>query len=50
MHDAVAIMTPVPFFVLAAAVAAMNGKLFDQHEFIILDRSIKAVGKPVQAT
>ena len=49
MHDAIAIMTPMPFFCLAAAVAAMDGKLFDQHEFVIVDRCIKAVNKPTQA-
>ena len=49
MHDTIAILTPLPFFVLAATVAAMNGKLFDQHEFVILDNCIKAVNKPFQA-
>ncbi|KAE9368511.1 hypothetical protein N431DRAFT_428293, partial [Stipitochalara longipes BDJ] len=34
-------MTPAPFFALAVAVAAVNGKLFDQEEFEILDRCIK---------
>jgi hypothetical protein len=45
-HDAVAIMLPAPFFALAAVVAAVNGKVFDEQEFVILDRCIKGVRDP----
>jgi len=35
----------MPFFVLAAAVIFVNGKIVDQEQFTILDHSIKGVSK-----
>jgi hypothetical protein len=34
-------MLPIPFFVLAAAVVAVNGRVVDERQFSILDHSIK---------
>lgn len=43
--DLVMIMIPIPFFILAAAVVAVNGKVVDERELSILDQSIKGVTK-----
>ena len=43
--DVVVVMLPMPFFVLAAAVIFVNGKIVDQEQFTILDHSIKGVSK-----
>jgi hypothetical protein len=39
--DGVLVMLPIPFFVLAAAVVAVNGRVVEQGQFSILDHSIK---------
>jgi hypothetical protein len=36
--DGVMVMMPIPFFVLAAAVWAVNGEVVDQKQFTILDQ------------
>jgi hypothetical protein len=43
--DLVMIMIPIPFFILAAAVVAVNGKVVDERELNVLDQSIKGVIK-----
>jgi hypothetical protein len=45
-RDGVIIMMPVPFFLLAAAVVAVNGKVVQERDLAILDHSIKGVSKP----
>jgi hypothetical protein len=41
--DLIMVMIPIPFFILAAAVVAVNGKVVDERELNILDQSIKGV-------
>jgi len=41
--DLIMVMIPIPFFILAAAVVAVNGKVVDERELSILDQSIKGV-------
>ena len=36
-------MLPVPFFILAASIVAVNGRVVDHRESAILDHSIKGV-------
>lgn len=37
--DSIMLMIPIPFFILAAAVVAVNGKLVDERELNILDQN-----------
>lgn len=41
--DIIMVLIPVPFFMLGAAVIAVNGKVVEGHELGILQQSIKGV-------
>jgi hypothetical protein len=40
------LLVPVPFFILAAAVFAVNGNEVDDYELSVLDQAIKGVRFP----
>lgn len=42
--DVIMILIPLPFFILGAAVIAVNGKVVEGRELDILQQSIKGVG------
>jgi len=41
--DVAMVLIPVPFFLLGAAVIIVNGREVNDHQFELLDRSIKGV-------